>query len=90
MVAKQGEPTIVSVGGRPYHAASAAAAAGGKLFGYVVAAVPVDQEFARAIGEATGDETVLLSDSAVLASTLPGGGAPWKSLEDWRRQGGQS
>ena len=89
-VAKQGEPTIVSVGGRPYHAASAAAAAGGKLFGYVVAAVPVDQEFARAIGEATGDETVLLSDSAVLASTLPGGGAPWKSLEDWRRQGGQT
>ena len=89
-VAKQGEPTIVSVGGRPYHAASAAAAAGGKLFGYVVAAVPVDQEFARAIGEATGDETVLLSNSAVLASTLPGGGAPWKSLEDWRRQGGQS
>ena len=90
VVAKQGEPTIVSVGGRPYHAASAAAAAGGKLFGYVVAAVPVDQEFARAIGEATGDETVLLSDSAVLASTLPGGGAPWKSLEDWRRQGGQA
>jgi hypothetical protein len=90
VVAKQGEPTMVSVGGRPYHAASAAAAAGGKLFGYVVAAVPVDQEFARAIGEATGTETVLLSDSALLASTLTGGVAPWKSLEDWRRQGGRN
>ena len=50
----------MSVGGRSYHAAAAAAEAGGKLFGYIVAAVPVDQEFARAISEATGDETVLL------------------------------
>ena len=90
VVAKPSEPTMVSVGGRPYHVASAAAAAGGKLFGYVVAAVPVDQEFARAIGEATGGEIVLLSDSAVLASTLTAGEAPWKSLQDWRRQGGRS
>ena len=90
VVAKHGEPTVVSVGGRPYHAASAAVAAGGQLFGYVVAAVPVDQDFARAIGEVTGDETVLLSDSAVLASTLTSGETPWRSLEDWRRQGGRT
>jgi len=86
----QGEPTIVSVGGRSYHAATAAAEAGGKLFGYVVAAVPVDQEFARAISEATGDETVLLSDKSVLASTFTGGLAPWTSLEQWRQQGGRT
>ncbi len=90
LVAHQGEPTIVSVGGRSYHAATAAAEAGEKLFGYVVAAVPVDQEFARAISEATGDETVLLSDKSVLASTFTGGLAPWTSLEQWRRQGGRT
>jgi Protein kinase domain/Double sensory domain of two-component sensor kinase len=89
-VAQHGEPTVLLVSGRPYHAASAAAEAGGKLFGYVVAAVPVDEEFARAISEATGDETVLLSQSALLASTLTGGQAPWKSLEEWRQQGGRS
>ena len=90
VLAKQGEPTMVSAGGRPYHAASAAATAGGKLFGHIVAAVPVDQDFARAIGDATGDETVILSGSAVLGSTLTGAETPWNSLEDWRREGGNS
>jgi hypothetical protein len=90
LVARQGEPTVVSVGGRSHHAASAAAEAGEKLFGYIVAAVPVDQEFARAISEATGDETVLLSEKAMLASTFTGGQAPWASLEQWRQQGGRT
>jgi hypothetical protein len=90
VVTRQGKPTVLLVNGRPYHAASAGAEAGGKLFGYVVAAVPVDEAFARAISEATGDETVLLSRSAALASTLTGGQAPWKSLEDWRQQGGRT
>jgi serine/threonine protein kinase len=89
-VARQDQPTVLSVNGRPYHAASAAAEAGGKLFGYVVAAAPVDDAFARAISGATGDETVLLSQSALLGSTLAGGQAPWKSLEEWRQQGGRS
>jgi hypothetical protein len=90
LTARQGEPTVVSVGGRPFHAASAAAEAGEKLFGYIVAAVAVDREFARAISEATGDEIVLLSDRSVLASTFTGGQAPWTSLEHWRQQGGRT
>jgi hypothetical protein len=90
VVEKQGEPTVVSVGGRPYHVASAGAVAGGKLFGHVVAAVPVDQEFARALGDAAGDEIVLLSASDVLGSTLAAGEAPWTSLEDWRQEGGRT
>lgn len=90
VLARQGEPTAVLVGSRPHHAASAVAAAGGKVFGYVVAAVPVDQEFARAIREATGDEVVLLSPAGVLGSTLARGDTPWKSLEEWRRAGGRS
>jgi hypothetical protein len=90
LVAHRGEPTVVSVGGRSYHVAAAAAEAGEKLFGYIVAAVPVDHEFARAISEATGDETVLLSDRSMLASTFTGGQAPWASLEQWRQQGGRT
>ena len=90
LVARHGEPTVVSVGGRSHHAAAAAAEAGEKLFGYIVAAVPVDEEFARAISEATGDETVLLSDKSMLASTFTGGQAPWASLEQWRQQGGRT
>jgi hypothetical protein len=88
-VAERGEATVVSVAGRSYHVAAAAAEAGGKLFGYIVAAVPVDQEFARAISEATGDETVLLSSGSVLASTFAGGQLPWTSLEHWRERGGR-
>jgi hypothetical protein len=90
LTAKQGEPTVVSVGGRSYHAATSAAEAGEKTFGYIVAAVPVDQEFARAVSEATGDETILLSDKAVLASTFTGGVSPWTSLVQWRQQGGRT
>jgi hypothetical protein len=87
-VAKDGEPTVVFVGGRPYHAAGAQCDAGGSIFGYVVAAAPVDSEFAQAIEEVTGDEAIILSSKALLASTLPGS-PPWKTLEDWRSQGGR-
>jgi Double sensory domain of two-component sensor kinase len=85
-----GEPAVVLVGGRPYHAAIAPAAAGGTVFGYVVTAAPVDEAFARAIGEATGDDAVLLSDVAVLGSTLTTGQPSWTSLADWRRHGGSA
>jgi hypothetical protein len=90
VLAKLGEPTVVSVGGRPYHAAAAAAEAGGKLFGYIVAATPVDSDFARAISDATGDEVVLLSEQVMLASTLTGGQSPWGSLAEWQQQGGRT
>ena len=88
--AGKGQPRVVAIGGRPYHTASAAAAAGGNVFGYVVAAELIDGEFARTIAESTGDEAVVLSSSAVLGSTLTGGATPWKSIEDWRQQGGSS
>jgi aminoglycoside phosphotransferase (APT) family kinase protein len=88
--AGKGQPRVVAIGGRPHHTASAAAAAGGNVFGYVVAAEPVDGEFARTIAESTGDEAVVLSRSAVLGSTLTGGATPWKSIEDWRQRGGSS
>jgi hypothetical protein len=81
-------PALVAIGGRPYHAAIAAAAAGGNLFGLVLAAVPVDAAFASALREATGDEVLLLSGDGVVVSTLRSVQAPWRSIDEWRRAGG--
>jgi hypothetical protein len=75
---------LVSVGGRTYHAAAAAAEAAASIFGHIVAALPVDDAFARAISASTQDDTILLSDNAVLATTLRAGVAPWRSLRQWR------
>jgi hypothetical protein len=44
-----GEPIVVQIGGRPYHAAAAPVEAGGNVFGYIVGAAPVDAEFAGAL-----------------------------------------
>jgi hypothetical protein len=75
---------------RPYHAAAAAADAGGYVFGYVVGAIPVDDGFAGSLREATQDEVVILSDTGLLASTLRAGQTPWRSRDEWRRAGGRS
>ena len=83
-----GEGTVVQMRDRPYHAAAATADAGGNVFGHVVGAIPVDDGFAASIREATQDEVVLLSNTAVLASTLRGSQTPWRSHDEWRRAGG--
>jgi Protein kinase domain len=88
MVASDGEPAVVSVGSRRYHAAGASADAGNQTFGYVLAAAPVDADFARSLRDATRDEVVLLSRDGVLASTLRETDTPWQSLDAWRADGG--
>jgi hypothetical protein len=85
-----GEGTLVQMRDRPYHAAAAAADVGGYVFGYVVAAIPVDQGFAGSLREATQDEVVILSDTGVLASTLRAGQTPWRSRDEWHRSGGRT
>jgi Protein kinase domain len=89
LVAKNAGPAVVTIDGRLHHAASAASDAGGNTFGYVVAALPVDQEFARALSDATQEEVVLLADG-VVASTLSASETPWRSLKDWRAAGGRT
>jgi len=88
--AGNGAPAAVQMRNRPYHAAAAAAEAGGNIFGYVVAAMAVDDAFAAALREATQDEIVLLSGRALVSSTLRNGQAPWRSRDDWRRAGGRA
>jgi hypothetical protein len=82
--------SIVTLAGKPHHAAAAESEARGTVFGHVVAAVPVDATFARALGEATQDDVVLLTRDQALATTLRGGQAPWTSLAQWRAQGGRT
>ena len=82
--------SIVTLAGRPHHAAAAESEARGTVFGHVVAATPVDAAFARALGEATQDDVVLLARDQALGTTLRGGQAPWTSLAQWRAQGGRS
>ena len=91
LAAAEGQPTVVMVADRPYHAAGASAVSGATVFGYVVAAAPVDAAFAGELRDLTRDEIVLLSRNGLLATTLPGGEAPWRSADgwrDWRRDAG--
>jgi Protein kinase domain len=88
-LAKAEAPAVVEMRDRPYHAAAALADAGGQVFGQVVGAMPIDGAFAAALRDATQDEVVLLSNRAVLASTLRAGQTPWRSREEWRRAGGR-
>jgi len=87
--AADGEAAVIDIDGRLYHAAAAAAEAGTSIFGYVVAAIPVDATFAQAISASTQDDAVLLSTTTVLAGTLRAG-SPWKSLKEWRAAGGRT
>jgi Protein kinase domain len=86
---RPGEPSVVEVGGRPFHAAAAAAEAGGTVFGYVIAAMPVGESFAQELRDATQDEVVVLSENGLLVSTLRDTRIPWTSLKEWRQQGGR-
>ncbi len=86
---RQGEPSVVEVRGHPFHAAAAAAEAGGSVFGYVIAAMPVGESFAQELRDATQDEVVVMSENGLLASTLRDTRMPWTSLKEWRQQGGR-
>ncbi|HXE81300.1 MAG TPA: cache domain-containing protein, partial [Vicinamibacterales bacterium] len=90
LAAANGRPTVVAVADRPYHAAGAPAEAGGSIFGYVVAAAPIDSAFAGDLRALTRDEIVLLSQRGLLATTLPGGEAPWRTADEWRKWRGET
>ena len=85
-----GEAGVVEIASRPSVAVAVALEAAGTSFGYLAAAEPLDQRFARAVSEATQDGVVLLSDGAVLATTLRSGQNPWPSLGAWRASGGSA
>jgi hypothetical protein len=90
LAVKTGGAAIVEIQGRPSHAAAAVSEAGGTVFGYVVAATPIDDTFAAALRDVTQDEVVLLSQRALVASTLRAGQTPWQSRDEWHAAGGNT
>jgi hypothetical protein len=90
LLATPGEASIVDVGGRPSVGVATALEAAGTVFGFLAVAQPLDEQFAQAVGEATQDGIVVLSDGAVLGTTLRSGQNPWRSLADWRSSGGNA
>jgi len=78
----------LSVAGQPYHAAGAIVEAGGTVFGTMVAALPVDDAFARDIRELTSHDVVLIDPIAVRATTIRRDAVPWPTLDAWHAAGG--
>ena len=78
------DAAVISVDGRPYHAAVASAEAGGTIFGAIIAAAPIDNVFAQILREATEDEVVLLDTRGVAGTSLRSGQVPWDSLQAFR------
>jgi hypothetical protein len=88
LLAAPGSASVVAIGRRPGVAVALPLEAAGTVFGYLVAAEAIDQRFADAVSEATQDEIVVLSDGAILATTLRSAQNPWRSLGEWRAAGG--
>ena len=79
-----GDAGVITLDGKPYHAAVASAEAGGTIFGSILAAAPIDNAFAQMLREATEDEVVLLDVRGVAGASLRSGQVPWDSLPAFR------
>lgn len=67
-----------------YHAASVPAEAGGTVFGFVIAALPIDAAFARTLREQSQDEIVLVG-ARPLGTTLNAAALPHTARQDWEQ-----
>ncbi|MBK9240152.1 MAG: HAMP domain-containing protein [Acidobacteria bacterium] len=81
----RGQPAggYFTVDGRPFQGQLAAAVAGGTVFGFVMAAAPVDDDWASALKKASEQEIVILSTQGVAGSTLPRAQLPWRTSADF-------
>ncbi len=68
---------VVEIGGRLHHLVLVPAEAGGTVFGFVVAAAPIDDRWASRLRDASGMEIVVLAPAGVAATTLVTGRTPW-------------
>lgn len=65
-----------------YNAAAVPAAAGGTVFGYVVAGTRIDDNFARALRDVGQTEVVIVGQD-ILGSTIPRELLVWKTRREW-------
>jgi class 3 adenylate cyclase len=71
----------LALGDRVVHAAVVPLDAAGTVFGFLMAAAPIDDEYATTLREQGRDEIVILGARGVLASTILRDRLPWRSLE---------
>jgi serine/threonine protein kinase len=88
LLAGHSDGAVVTIGRRPHVAVASPSEAGGAIFGYIVAAEPIDQTFADGVSRMAQSEVVLLSKDDVIGSTLQSAETPWRSLEVWHTAGG--
>jgi class 3 adenylate cyclase len=73
---------VLSIDGRSHHAVLAPAESSGTVYGFVLAAAPIDDAWAAALRAVSDKEIVVLSPEGVSGSTLPAQRLPWRSLDD--------
>ena len=66
-----------------YIAAAVPAEAGGVVFGFILAGVPIDDDFARSLADS--DSEIVIIGDRVLGSTLPPQSVPWLNINDWKQ-----
>ena len=72
----------LQIDNRVYLCALVPAEAGGTVFGFVLAGMPVDETLARALKGTSDREIVILSPKGIAASTLPAQRLPWRTSAD--------
>src|SRR5262249_14538821 len=88
LLAAHSDGAVVAIDKRPHVAVASPSEAGAAIFGYVVAAEPIDQTFADAVSRVAQSDVVLLSKDEVIGSTLQSAETPWRSLDAWHASGG--
>ncbi len=74
--------------GAVYNAAAAPAAAGGTVFGFVIAGSAIDDAFTQKLREVSQDEVVVFGEQGLLGATLSRATLPWHTRAEWERATG--
>ena len=88
LLAAHSDGAIVRIGRRLFIAVASPSEAGGTIFGYLVAAEPINQAFADSVSQMAQSDVVLLVKDEIIGSTLQSAETPWRSLEAWHASGG--
>lgn len=82
--ALKGQPAqgALDIDGRVFHAVLAAAESSGTIYGFIVAAAPIDDSWAATLRTVSDKEVVLLSPAGIVGTTLPAARLPWRTLAD--------
>jgi len=84
----RGAATGILVTGRGvYHAAAVPAAAGERVFGFVMAGASVDNALAQELADVTQGEVAVVGER-ILGSTMGVARLPWKTAAEWEKNAG--